>query len=407
MLVIYVSTGVLAIAASVASIRLIAAHLMQFRVPDAQRKIVGILWIVPIYALTSWLSLRYLHASLYLDLVRDTYEAFVLYLFFAFCTSLIAADEQRSTNEMSIEEFAISFEKFLLSEGKDLKWFLSCKRGLAQYVIAKPMSTVLGISLTVCGYGDWYDAIYPYVASILCVSSSIALYWLVAYEMLITFRLQEHNILGKFLSIKIIIFLTFWQGVTLQILQWCGVLHTFRLAFVEFRSYSSATLAEEVQNSLICLEMFFISVVHSWTFSAAPFAATAMETVTPGFGDVMGYRDTFQDLRLLWRLDPQLKTIMNVPGPETGGSDAASAFARGPSLPETTKYLQPDPVQINYQPLKAEEEATAAGSLPPTQQTIDIPPTAPVLNDPGLSATALMSPEKEVGVYPGLRRDGQ
>ena len=68
--------------------------------------------------------------------------------------------------------------------------------------------------------------------------------------------------------------------------------------------------------------------------------------VTPGFGDVMGYRDTFQDLRLLWRLDPQLKTIMNVPGPETGGSDAASAFARGPSLPETTKYLQPDPVQI-------------------------------------------------------------
>ena len=30
-----------------------------------------------------------------------------------------------------------------------------------------------------------------------------------------------------------------------------------------------------------------------------------------------------------------------------------------------------------------------------------------VLNDPGLSATALMSPEKEVGVYPGLRRDGQ
>jgi hypothetical protein len=369
---------------------------MEFRQPPVQRKIVGILWIVPIYALTSWLSLRYLHASLYLDLVRDTYEAFVLYLFFSFCTCLIAADEQSG----SVEEQAINMEKYLLSEGKDLQWFLTCKRGLLQYLLAKPMSTVLAISMTACGYGDAWEAIYPYVASVLCILGTIALYWLGLYYFLVKSRLKQHNIGWKFLSIKFIIFLTFWQGVTLQILQWCGVLHEFRLAFVEFRSYSSATIAEEVQNCLICLEMFFISLAHLWTFPIAPFVETSAgdTRVKPGFGDVVGYKDTFQDLRLLWRLEPGMKTIMNVPGPEDVAGGPVKSYSGGSSLPATQVYLKPDPVQINYRALKADDEVPSAGSALPTRPELEL--TTKVLEDPGQPKA--LSPG---AVYPGLRRD--
>ena len=43
-----------------------------------------ILWMVPIYAVNSWLALRFVNASIYLDTVRECYEAYVLYNFFAF-----------------------------------------------------------------------------------------------------------------------------------------------------------------------------------------------------------------------------------------------------------------------------------------------------------------------------------
>lgn len=56
--------------------------------PDAahghpQSKIVGILWMVPIYAVDSFVSLRFKEAALYVDMLRDCYEGYALYLFLA------------------------------------------------------------------------------------------------------------------------------------------------------------------------------------------------------------------------------------------------------------------------------------------------------------------------------------
>mmetsp|Transcript_2610 Transcript_2610/g.2953 ORF Transcript_2610/g.2953 Transcript_2610/m.2953 type:complete len:84 (+) Transcript_2610:239-490(+) len=39
--------------------------------------------MVPIYAITSWLSLRFKDAAVYLDMFRDCYEGYVIYLFLA------------------------------------------------------------------------------------------------------------------------------------------------------------------------------------------------------------------------------------------------------------------------------------------------------------------------------------
>jgi hypothetical protein len=45
-------------------------------------RVVRILWMVPVYALDSWFALRFSHARLPLDAVRECYEAFVIYNFF-------------------------------------------------------------------------------------------------------------------------------------------------------------------------------------------------------------------------------------------------------------------------------------------------------------------------------------
>lgn len=76
------------------SVHLILAHHRHFVRPIYQRKIVGILWMVPIYAADSWISLRFPAVSIYLDLLRDMYEAYVIYLFMALMIAYLGAGDE-------------------------------------------------------------------------------------------------------------------------------------------------------------------------------------------------------------------------------------------------------------------------------------------------------------------------
>jgi hypothetical protein len=81
--------GFFAWTAVVLSLWLIYKHLRNYNEPHLQRPIVRILLMVPIYAINSWVSLRYVHVSLYLDLIRDAYEAYVVYQFFVLLVEFI------------------------------------------------------------------------------------------------------------------------------------------------------------------------------------------------------------------------------------------------------------------------------------------------------------------------------
>jgi len=52
----------------------IIQHLKYYTQPNQQKWIVRILFMVPIYSLSSWLSLRYYHLSIYFDTIRNIYE---------------------------------------------------------------------------------------------------------------------------------------------------------------------------------------------------------------------------------------------------------------------------------------------------------------------------------------------
>lgn len=88
-----VALGFVGLAVGV-SVHLILSHHRHFVRPIYQRKIVGILWMVPIYAADSWISLRFPAVSIYLDLLRDMYEAYVIYLFMALMIAYLGAGEE-------------------------------------------------------------------------------------------------------------------------------------------------------------------------------------------------------------------------------------------------------------------------------------------------------------------------
>ena len=64
-------------------------HLSRYTQPAHQRYIIRILFMVPVYAVCSWISLLDRSAGIYLDTLRDCYESWVIYNFLALCLAYV------------------------------------------------------------------------------------------------------------------------------------------------------------------------------------------------------------------------------------------------------------------------------------------------------------------------------
>jgi hypothetical protein len=85
LLSLWIWAGVASGLACLASGLLLHAHLRHFVAPQFQRHICRILVMVPLYALSSFLSLRYYRSAVRINIARDMYEGFVVYSLFRLC----------------------------------------------------------------------------------------------------------------------------------------------------------------------------------------------------------------------------------------------------------------------------------------------------------------------------------
>lgn len=77
-------------------------HFSHFHKPYLQKYIIRIIWMVPIYAINSWLSLKINPLIIYLDTLRECYEAFVIYSFLKYLTNYLyrELDLERENNQI-------------------------------------------------------------------------------------------------------------------------------------------------------------------------------------------------------------------------------------------------------------------------------------------------------------------
>lgn len=64
-------------------------HTEYYTRPRLQRHVIRILWMVPIYSLDAWFALRFKDARAYLDPIREIYEAYVIYNFYAYLMNFL------------------------------------------------------------------------------------------------------------------------------------------------------------------------------------------------------------------------------------------------------------------------------------------------------------------------------
>lgn len=268
------------------SIRLIGKHLRHFSQPIIQRKIIAILWMVPIYSTTSWISLCFIANSMFMDMIRDCYEGFVIYMFFALCYCYIGQFD-REHIELSRIYSVLSTRGSIEHPIKFPRWFhidpiidlrtnprnflLKCKKYILQFVLIKPLGTITAIVLA--KYFDCYENGnfsphngYVYVTTITNFSITLSMYWLIMFYQATKDALVPFDPVPKFLCIKGVLFFSYWQSVCISLLVKFGIITDLPIIH-----YTVENVSATVQNSLICLEMVGFAIAHGYAFPANPF----------------------------------------------------------------------------------------------------------------------------------------
>lgn len=363
------SARVMVLGTVVLSLRLVYLHLTHWYMPEVQKYVVRILWMVPIYAVQSYLSLRFKDSRIYIDCFRDLYEAYVIASFVYYLIALLGGQDAlvqilRQKEGDGLGRHSFPFSMILKPWERGAELMLQCKHGVLQYVIFKILAVIITF---ICEAADVYGegtfgwlVAYPYMCFFQNISVMYALYCLVMLYHAVHEELR-HPVnwrpLGKFLCVKGVVFFTWWQGVLIFYLRAHGIIENMG-------SWSSAEVANGLIDYCIVVEMIGFAIAHSYTFSYKEYLPESIPEI-PDADDLgraessgsgycppatlnqpMGFRDAF------WSSTVPRETIRDIRGLRT-------VRLRTSDVTELASPLATDEASINMSPA---EDGDCAGT---------------------------------------------
>uniref|UniRef100_A0A3B1KH10 Transmembrane protein 184B n=1 Tax=Astyanax mexicanus TaxID=7994 RepID=A0A3B1KH10_ASTMX len=269
--------------------------------PNEQRHIVRILFIVPIYAFDSWLSLLFFTNEefyVYFDTVRDCYEAFVIYNFLSLCYEYLGGESaiMSEIRGKPIESSCVYGTCCLWGRTYSIGFLRFCKQATLQFCVVKPLMAVITVILQAFGNTEMETL----MTIIYNISVSLSLYTLFLFYFATRELLVPYSPVLKFFMVKSVIFLSFWQGMLLAILEKCGAIPKIESPDVKV---GEGTVAAGYQNFIICIEMFFAAVAlrHAFTYKVYmdkrldSYGRCVMKSISSSLKETMNPGDMVQD----------------------------------------------------------------------------------------------------------------
>ena len=245
-LTLYQMAGTFTLLTCLISIFHMTQHLSNYHEPIIQRKIIAILWMSPIYSITSFLSLIFTNTDPYLAVIKDCYEAYTIYTFLSFLIAVLG----RGNRTVAIQVLAchahhlhkpnrcLSFLYDPPPESSPTAMatavLTECQILAMQFVLVRPISSILTFVLDVVlrtsdtdidtttpednSYTSYFKSPNFYIAMVTNISVFFAFQGLLKFYHAVHVDLKWCQPFNKFLSIKSIVFLTFWQGLLISIL---------------------------------------------------------------------------------------------------------------------------------------------------------------------------------------------
>lgn len=286
----------------VISFYLIYKHLKYYTQPEHQRYIVRLLCMVPLYGLYSVLSLIFHRHQIYFAIARDCYEAYALFMFFKLCVSYGGGKEAIVDHFNSLPKMKLTFPLNFWKVQPSELFYTVCKQGMLQYVLIRPVVSIWAAILQVFGaYGDGSLAtdmgyFYAFVINNFCVM--IALYIVVLFEQAAKELLHPYRPILKFLSVKMVIFLAFWQSIVIAYMAHMDWIP-------RFNCLPAADVATGLQNFLMCFEMCFVALLHIIAYpyelyrvralTNAPISSSMKTSVLKNMVNMMNQADLLKD----------------------------------------------------------------------------------------------------------------
>ncbi|KAL6633803.1 hypothetical protein ACP70R_026474 [Stipagrostis hirtigluma subsp. patula] len=250
------------------SMYLIFEHLSAYNNPEEQKFVLGVILMVPCYAIESYVSLVNPDTSVYCGILRDGYEAFAMYCFGRYITACLGGEDRtiaflkreggedsgepllHHASEKGIIHHHFPVNYILKPWRLGVRFYQIIKFGIFQYVIIKTLTASLSLILQPFGVycdGEFnWGCGYPYFAVVLNFSQYWALYCL---------------------------------GVIIAIM--------YSLGLVRSPLAQSLELKSSIQDFIICIEMGIASVVHLYVFPAKPYELLGKHH-SPGNISVLG-----------------------------------------------------------------------------------------------------------------------
>eukprot|EP01083_Nonionella_stella_P014646 41127_1 len=307
----YQFAGTFAILGSLISFWHMMNHIRKLNEPMIQRKIIAIMWMIPIYSISSWLGLVFVGAQTYLSLIKDLYEAYIIYTFLSFLIAVLARGNRNAVINLLAEHadhmkppikfrFWAKKQTFTSARHKaeavlDQNQFLCM-----QFVLLRPITSIAQIICDAIHESTW-DYHYPqfYIMWIVNISIFFAFTGLIRFYHVVKNDLNWINPFAKFLCIKGVVFLTFWQGIVISFIANAVYVQT------SDEDFNANEWSKEAQSFLICLEMFLFAIAHCFVFPTEEWEAGYRDRmkrrIKAKFGDNLALRDFVKDVKLVMR----------------------------------------------------------------------------------------------------------
>lgn len=308
---VYQLAGTFTLLSCLISMWHMTAHLRKLKQPVIQRKILAILWMSPVYAVTSWFSLVFHSAEGYLAIIKDGYEAYIIYQFLSFCIAVLGKGDRNVVVDLltkRADHLTPPFRLFFCCRRDPYdsdrhladSILLQCQFFAMQFVFFRPATTIAKVVLDKYDYYGPFGADGPndyrapqfWVALIQNLSIFTAFTGLLKFYHAVDKDLEWCRPFAKFLCIKGVVFMTFWQGLAITVLA----------ETTDVGGKDAEEWAMSAQNFLICLEMLLFSIAHFYCFPTDEWEEDYKVNFKKAqFGDSIALGDFVADLKLIMK----------------------------------------------------------------------------------------------------------
>ncbi|TFY60687.1 hypothetical protein EVG20_g7331 [Dentipellis fragilis] len=337
--------GTAAVITVIITIITVLKHCRNYTKPNEQRQIIRILYMPAVYAVISFFSFRFFRSYTYYSLIEVVYEAFTISAFLLLIIEYVADTGVGHSAQAAIarkdkQKLPIPFCCWRYRPTKAY-FMYTIKWSVMQYVIIRPAVSIAGIICekykVLCESGSYnvhFAAVYldfvdffsirsvlPYSTPVPRVDTSmeprsIALYGLLLFYGLMKDELKGRRPLAKFLSIKLIVFFTFYQSFVFNFLKG-NVIHGTQY-------WTSTNVADGLNALATCLEMILFSGMMMWayTWNEYKIEGAAKTSIWRPLWDSINFSDFLLEI---WG---SLRFFVDLRAPQAERTRAAAEHAR-------------------------------------------------------------------------------